>query len=201
MSAAETVTVYGPAEVTWRELFELAPRDVDPALGAAWLRIGKGNLWIRTADDPPFTGTSVRMCQSRYELRKWLEFGTWSNGSAFAIEQDPGASTWTPVLCFIQQGEATDEWLVVKSFPDGQGGWEHVAFESFSLHYILTKRPGSITSGYEASQENIRFFNATLDGLFAATPQQCRDLTYPHPSNAVDWEETWPPTASSHPPH
>src|SRR5450755_508991 len=111
----------------------LPRRGPDPALGAAWERIGKRNPWIRTADDPPFTATSARMCESRYELRKWLEYGSWANGTAFAVEQDPVSSTWTPVLCFVQQGECSDEWLVIKSFPDQQGGWEHVAFESFSL--------------------------------------------------------------------
>lgn len=66
-----------------------------------------------------------------------------------------------------------------------------MAFESFS-HYILTRRPGSITSGHEASSGNIRYFNAILDGLFVAAPQQCRDLDYPHPSYDGDWEDTWP---------
>lgn len=113
--------IIGPAEITWHELFQLPHRDPDPALGEAWMRIGKWNPWIRTADDPPFTATSARMCESRYELRKWLEHGNWCNGAAFAVEQDPGAPTWTPVLCFVQQGECSDEWLTIKSFPDGQG--------------------------------------------------------------------------------
>jgi hypothetical protein len=179
--------------ITPEYIFDLPRRDPDPALGAAWERIGKRNPWIRTAHDPPFTATSARMCESRYELRKWLEYGgNWSNGTAFAVEQDPGSPTWTPVLCFAQQGECSDEWLAIKSFPDGRGGWEHVAFESFSLHHILTRRPGSITSGHEASSGNIRYFNAILDGLFAATPQQCRDLDYPHPSCDREWEDTWP---------
>jgi len=55
------------------------------------------------------------VCVDRDELREWLSFGNWSNGSAFAIEGTPEADGRAITLCFVQQGECTDEWLVIKS--------------------------------------------------------------------------------------
>ena len=76
------------------------------------------------------------MCADRDELREWLSFGDWSNGSAFAIESTPEADGRVITLCFVQQGERTDEWLIIKSWPRVGGTWTHLAFESISWHYI-----------------------------------------------------------------
>lgn len=149
--------VEGPAELTWQELFELPARHPRPEVGETCAAIGWRNPWIKGAYDPPFTAASIRLCQSRYELRRWLEFGNWCNGSAFAV--DEGDAT----LCFIQQGECSDEWLVVKFWPDG----EHLAFESISWHYILTRKA-----------DGVAHFHEMLDRLFAATPEQCRTYSY-----------------------
>ncbi len=152
---------------SWEQLFALPqtdPRPVPPLLAAHWNRVAAHwnrvaaiNPWVSLAYDPPFDGAGVRMCASRDELRRWLSFGNWSNGSAFAVEQSD------QVLCFIQQGECSDEWLAIKSqFVDGQ--WEHVTFESISWYYILTHREEK--------------FAAYLDDMFAATLAECRSLSY-----------------------
>jgi len=57
------------------------------------------------------------VCADRDELREWLSFGNWSSGSAFAIEGTPEADGRAITLCFVQQGECTDEWLVIESWP------------------------------------------------------------------------------------
>lgn len=57
--------------------------------------------------------------------------GDWSNGSAFAIET-PEADGRVITLCFVHQGERTDEWLVIKSWPRVGGTWMQLAFESIS---------------------------------------------------------------------
>jgi hypothetical protein len=150
--------IVGPAHLTWEELFSL-PRSTPAAdLAHKWVLMAQRNVWIRNACDPPLTDGSIRLCASRYELRRWLELGgNWSNGTAFAIEEG-GVS-----MCFIQQGECTDEWLVLKRWADGTD----LAFESISWHYILTR-----------TDPTGAYFHEMLDRLFAATPEQARTYSY-----------------------
>jgi hypothetical protein len=87
------------------------------------------------------------VCADRNELREWLSFGNWSNCSALAIEGTPEADGRVITLCFIQQGECMDEWRVIKSWPRVGGTWMHLAFESMSWHYILTRRENGALRG------------------------------------------------------
>lgn len=107
------------------------------------------------------------VCADRDELREWLSFGNWSNGSAFAIEGTPEAHGRVITLCFVQQGECTDEWLVIKSWPRVGGTWMHLALESISWHYILTRRENGAAD-----------YEGLLSRLLAATPEQCRTYSY-----------------------
>lgn len=93
--------------------------------------------------------------------------GNWSNGSAFAVEGTPEAGGHVITLCFVQQGESTDEWLVIKSWPRVGGTWTHRTFESISWHYILLSRANGA-----AYDEDL------LSRLLAATPEQCRTCSY-----------------------
>jgi hypothetical protein len=131
------------------------------SLGALYDEVGQRNRHIRCAYDPAFDGRRVRVCADRSELAGWLYFGSWSNGSAFALEE---GGQW---LAFIQQGECTDEWLVVKAVPTtfkGRPAWMFADFESISCHRIVTRRPEK--------------FGELLDDLFAATLDECRSLEY-----------------------
>lgn len=169
----------------WEELFSLPltdPRPVPPQLAALWDEVAARNTWIRDAYDPPFEGAKVRMCASRDELRRWLSFGNYSNGSAFALEDGSGQ-----VLCFIQQGECSDEWLAVKSRPTtfkGRPALMHVAFESISWHYILTGKRGG---GRE-------YFEGMLNDMFAATLDECRTLGYKDAAQRKARGDTWTPS-------
>jgi hypothetical protein len=148
--------------MTWQAVFELPrtdPRPVPPELAAQWDRVASRNSWIKNACDPPFEGAKVRMCRDREELHRWLEFGNWCNGAAFAVQE--GGVT----LCFMQQGECSDEWLVVKTWPASPAGLPYIAFESISWHYIITHKP-------------LAYWHGMMDRLFAATPEQCRALDY-----------------------
>lgn len=161
------------------ELFALPRSEPAPELAAQWERIGLRNPWISEACDPPFKGARVRVCADRGELRGWLEFGNWSNGSAFAIEQ---GGTF---LCFIQQGECSDEWLCVKTWPETRAGRAHLAFESISWHYILTRKADGPAQ-----------FEAMLDDLFAATPEECSALAYTGAAERRQQDAAWTPRYS-----
>ncbi len=112
---------------------------------AGWLAIGRANLWIRRAWDPPFTCSSFRRCCSRGELRDQLTRCSWSLGAAFVLDD----------ACFINQVDGGDEWLAIR---------HGFAFESISWCAV-------IESGG---------FDELLASLLAATPEQCRTLTYSH---------------------
>jgi hypothetical protein len=85
---------------------------------ATWLAIGRRNIWIDRAYDPPFTRASFAECKTLDELRARFEHGNWSLGTAF----------WFGALCFIQQVDGGDEWLTIK---------ENVAFESASCGRMI----------------------------------------------------------------
>lgn len=143
------------SELSFQQLRRLPFSPPPPHLAKAWEAIGQRNPWIRAAWDPPFQAASIRICRSRGELRRWLEHGNWCNGTGFAITER------NITLCCIQQGENTDEWLMIKSWPDGT----HLDFESVSWHLIISRHGPAC-------------FEELLDRMFAASPRQCRELDY-----------------------
>src|SRR5438876_8125105 len=68
-----------------------------------WLAIGRDNLWIRRASDPPFDRKSCTACADADELKARLAHGNWCLGSAFFLDD----------LCFIEQAGGGDAWLVL----------------------------------------------------------------------------------------
>ncbi len=113
----------------------------DPVV--TWLAIGEANRWIRRACDPPFTRASFVACVDAAELAVRLAYGNWCLGQAFFLGD----------LCFIQQVDGGDEWLVIK---------ENVAFESASCAHM--------TAGGA--------FDDFLSRIGAATPEACAALAY-----------------------
>jgi len=69
-----------------------------------WVKLGNRNPWIREADDPKFNEHRFKECDSLDELIKELEHGNWATGQAFYLDN----------LCFIQQVNGGDEWLVIR---------------------------------------------------------------------------------------
>jgi hypothetical protein len=110
---------------------------------AAWLEIGRSNIWIGGAYDPPFTCRSFAECKTADELRARFEHGIWSLGQAFYIG----------TLCFIQQIDGADEWLVIK---------ENVTFESACCGRMIA----------------FGRFDDFLSRIQAATLEQCARLDY-----------------------
>jgi hypothetical protein len=87
---------------------------------AVWIEIGKRNLWIKEAWDPPFTRSSFSECETLEELEAGLLHGNWSLGIAFYHED----------LCLIQQVDGGDEWLTIR--------YNH-PFESISFEAIAER--------------------------------------------------------------
>jgi hypothetical protein len=108
-----------------------------------WLDIGRKNLWIKRAWDPPFNRRSFHVCATIEELKEKLAYTNWSLGTAFAFED----------LCFINQVDGGDEWLTIR---------HGVAFESITFRYIIERHE----------------FEGYILRLLAATPEQCKTLTY-----------------------
>jgi hypothetical protein len=87
------------------------------ALIQTWLHVGKNNLFVSRASDPPFNRSSFTGCATPEELVQKVMLGNWSLGAAF-YHRD---------LCFIQQEHGGSEWLVIR---------ENVAFESFTCRWM-----------------------------------------------------------------
>jgi len=83
-----------------------------------WERIGKQNIWIVEAYDPPFNTNSIFSCETLKELKAKFEHGNWCLGQAYNYRN----------FCFIQQINGGDEWLSIK---DG------FVFESASLGRMI----------------------------------------------------------------
>jgi hypothetical protein len=111
-----------------------------------WLKIGKENPWIRQAGDPPFDTRSFYACVHDDELLDKFAHGNWCLGQAF----------YRGDLCFIQQRNGGDEWLVIK---------QDVPFESISFGRMVRDH------GREAAQ-------TLLDRLRTASVERCRSLEY-----------------------
>jgi len=91
--------------------------NIEGPLRSEWIEIGKENPWIRQADDPVFDVDSFGECLCRSHLIDRILHGNWCLGQAFFFRD----------LCFINQVNGGDEWLVIKG---------SVAFESFTCEAI-----------------------------------------------------------------
>ena len=111
-----------------------------------WLKIGLENIWIRYANDPPLTIESFSECKSIDYLLQRFEHGNWCLGSAFYYKD----------LCFINQVEGGDEWLVIR---------KNIPFESYSCGYIIE------TDGRQELIDDI-------ERMMNATDEQLRKLEY-----------------------
>jgi hypothetical protein len=87
---------------------------------ADWLRIGRQNPSIRSANNPPFTLNSFHECRSVNELIEQFRHGRWPLGQAFSLGD----------LCFIQQADGGDEWLTIR---------QDRAFESINFGRIIAQ--------------------------------------------------------------
>jgi hypothetical protein len=83
-----------------------------------WLFEGYRNPWIRCADDPLFTRSSFRVCETIDELIEKFRHGNWSLGNAFVYEN----------LAFLNQVDGGDEWMTIKDW---------CAFESITFRAVL----------------------------------------------------------------
>jgi hypothetical protein len=110
---------------------------------STWLSLGRENRWIGQAWDPPFTRQSFSRCADAAELKARLEHGNWCLGSAFYLGE----------LCFIEQTDGADKWLVIKA---------NLAFESASCGAMIANGT----------------FDDFLSRIQAATPEQCARLAY-----------------------
>lgn len=117
-----------------------------------WLEIGNKNIWIKehntdpdclTYRDPAFDEKSFCECETVQELIEKFEYGNWCIGQAFYYKN----------ICFINQIDAGDEWLVIR---------DDIAFESFSCQNII-----------KAGE-----FEMCIDRILKATPEQLKNLDY-----------------------
>jgi hypothetical protein len=104
-----------------------------------WERIGKKNIWIREAYDPPFDRTMLKKCDSIVDLQAQLAFDNWCLGQGFFYEN----------LCFINQVASGDEWLTIRN---------DLPFESFTFAKIIRrgKFPELIERLFKATDDQLR---------------------------------------------
>ena len=117
-----------------------------------WLSIAQQNVWIRQrgsgdandtcAFEPPLAEQDFYQCESIPRLYDFLTQGNWMLGQPFYFQN----------LCFINQINAGDEWLVIR---DG------LAFES-------------LTAGAMEYEE----FKDWIECVFRATEEELRSLEY-----------------------
>lgn len=110
-----------------------------------WTEIGRANPWISQAYDPPFSRRSFCECPTLDDLREKLAQDNWCLGAAFVLGD----------LCFINQVDGGDEWLVIK---------QDVPFESISCAHIIRRDSGT--------------FDELVRRIRVATLEQCRNLEY-----------------------
>jgi len=108
-----------------------------------WLEIGQKNHWIKRAYDPRFTLESFVLCETEAELLdKLCGEQSWCLGQAFYIDN----------ICFIQQVDGGDEWLVIR---------DNLAFESYSCRAIGRAK-----------------LTEYLERIRRATPEDLKNLDY-----------------------
>lgn len=110
--------------------------------------IGRQNLWIRLAYDPPFSELSFVICSDVRDLAERILRGNWCLGQAFVLDD----------LCFINQIDGGDEWLTIKG---------NTPFESITMQI-----------DYETDESAQKRFFETVDRIQKATERQCRKLDY-----------------------
>ena len=126
-----------------------------------WLSIAQQNPWIRQrgsgdandicAFEPPLTQQDFYECLSIEELYDLLTQGNWILGQPFYFRN----------LCFVNQINAGDEWLVIR---DG------IAFES-------------LTAGAMEYEE----FKDWIECVFKATEEDLRRLDYTSKKYEIKW--------------
>jgi len=126
-----------------------------------WLSIAQQNPWIRQrgsgdandicAFEPPLTQQDFYECLSIEELYDLLTQGNWILGQPFYFRN----------LCFVNQINAGDEWLVIR---DGIG------FES-------------LTAGAMEYEE----FKDWIECVFKATEEDLRRLDYTSKKYEIKW--------------
>lgn len=128
--------------------FRAALTSQERDLVQTWLEIGRRNVWISQAIDPPFTELSFRICRDLRELADRILRGNWSLGTAFTLEN----------ICFINKINGGDEWLTIR---------EAVSFESITMQTFHESR--------EEAEERLA---ATINRIRQASDKQLRDLEY-----------------------
>ncbi|OVE79907.1 hypothetical protein BVY01_01280 [bacterium I07] len=108
-----------------------------------WIRIGCQNSWIAGAYDPEFSEKSFAECQTQDELENQFIHGNWCLGQAFYYQN----------ICFINQVNGGDEWLVIR---------DDIAFESFTCSKIIERGE----------------FDELIGRIQTATPEQLKSLNY-----------------------
>lgn len=83
-----------------------------------WYKIGNSNCWISAADDPSFSEARFTECKTLDYLMDKLYAGNWCLGQAFYYKN----------LCFINQVDGGDEWLVIR---------DDLSFESASCRQMI----------------------------------------------------------------
>jgi len=89
-----------------------------------WEKIGKQNLWIREAYDPPFAKNMLKKCDTVEQLQEKLFYRGWCLGQGFYYQN----------ICFINQMDGGDEWLTIK---DGYA-FESISFAGFIKREIFS---------------------------------------------------------------
>lgn len=122
-----------------------------------WYETAKKNQWIKNAWDPPFTETSIHMCNSIEDLKSNISHGNWCLGQGFAL-----ADPFNPDrhICFVNQIDGGDEWLTIKY---------DRAFESYTLLPSIKRVPG---------YSNDHTFEEIISALIAAPLEECVNLNY-----------------------
>lgn len=111
-----------------------------------WVEIGNKNPWISQAWDPPFDKSMFYECKTIDELIDKLEWGNWCLGSAFYYKN----------LCFINQINGGDEWLVIK---------DDIPFDSMSCRLII-------------KDHGREYFRQLIERMLSATREQLVNLEY-----------------------
>lgn len=117
-----------------------------------WLEIGRNNLWIRQAYDPPFTEESFSgaNCASPEDLVEKILHGNWCLGQVWYLTREQ--------ICCINQIDGGDEWLTIKG---------KTPFESITFHpYYKTKE--------QARENSLELINR----IIRATEEECKRLEY-----------------------
>lgn len=132
-----------------------AEADVHNALTFGFVQAARSNPWISEATDPPFSFRSISFLATADDLADVLQAGNWTLGQGFAVGD----------VCFINQVDGGDEWLVIC----GSLPFESYTYETPEERDVRKKGEG------DPARERLRRFLADVQ---AATDEQLRTLTY-----------------------